>query len=74
MAGTRLDAVRRAFLDAGLPPSRFSLRPPRYDIVESEGEGEDEGEHTALGRVELVTKGGTPPKSFIRRAFGWLGR
>ncbi|MEM1451054.1 MAG: DUF748 domain-containing protein [Planctomycetota bacterium] len=73
MAGTRLDAVRRAFLDAGLPPSRFSLRPPRYDIVESEGEGEDEGEHTALGRVELVTKGGTPPKSFIRRAFGWLG-
>ncbi|MEM9379626.1 MAG: DUF748 domain-containing protein [Planctomycetota bacterium] len=67
IAGTRLDAVRRAFLDAGLSPSRFSLRPPRYDIVE--GEGAD----TALGRVGLVTKGGTPPKSFIRRAFGWLG-
>ncbi len=67
VAGARLDAIRRIFLEAGIGPERFSLRSPRYDIGDAEGDG------ASLGSITLVTKGGTPPKGLIGTVLGWVG-
>lgn len=65
IARARLEALSRKLLAAGVPYERLDVRPPRAESVAGEG--------AAGGRIELVTRGGTPPKSFFRRIFGWVG-
>jgi hypothetical protein len=67
IARTRMDGVSRVLLDEGVPYSRITLRPPRLELPGGE-EAAD-----ARGRIELVTRGGTPPKSWFRRMLGWIG-
>jgi hypothetical protein len=62
-----MDGVSRALLDDGVSFARITLRPPRLELPEGEA-AED-----PRGRVELVTRGGTPPKGWMRRILGWVG-
>jgi hypothetical protein len=67
IARARMDGVSRALLDDGVSFARITLRPPRLELPEGEA-AED-----PRGRVELVTRGGTPPKGWMRRILGWVG-
>lgn len=62
-----MDGVSRALLDDGVPHARITLRPPRLELPAGP-EADD-----PRGRIELVTRGGTPPKGWIRRMLGWIG-
>jgi len=67
IAGTRMDGVSRVLLNGGVPYSRITLHPPRFELPTG---AEAEDPH---GRIELLTRGGTPRKGFFRRILGWVG-
>jgi len=67
IARSRIDGLTRLLVESGVPFERLDLRSPRFERVLAPEEPDPRG------RIELVTRGGTPPKGILRRILGWFG-
>ncbi len=63
IAQSRMDALMRALIRAGVDQRRVNLKRPRYEEPGAEGQ-------VRLSRIRLQTRAGTPPKGFFSRVLG----
>ena len=65
IAQSRMDALMRALIRAGVDQTRINLKRPRVPKPDSEQNG-------ARSRIVIQTRAGTPPKGFFGRILGFF--